>query len=134
MIKNYYNGEDMICTSIGGHLKLGPTPEGSVNCANFAAVKNSKTLKQVLDEVTEKCIKLIENNQTDQLKNVQGVPVWSSFSNITQANKQDILFKDEYCYHSKKFNDKFDPTFEVLYNDEVTTYRNVAKLNNWFIY
>jgi hypothetical protein len=134
IIENYYAGQDMICTSIGGDLKLGPTPEGSVNCANFAAVKNSKILKLILDEVTEKCIDLIETNQTDQLKIVQGVPVWSSFSNITKANKADVLFKDEYCYHNRRFTNYFNPQYDVLYNSKITSYESLCKIMNWPIY
>jgi hypothetical protein len=134
MIENYYTGQDMICTSIGGDLKLGPTPEGSVNCANFAAVKNSQTLKYILDAVTEKCINMLESNQTEKLRTTQGVPVWSSFSYITKRNKHNILFKDDYCYHARKFSFSFNPSYEVLYNNEQTTYKELVMLNNWKLY
>ena len=134
MINKYYNGEDMICTSEGGNILLGPTWEGSVNCSNFGSIKNGNVLKKILDEIIEKCNYMIETKKTYELFSLNGVPVWSSFSDITKANKKSILFKDEYCYHSRRFKNNFDPNYNVLYDGSIINYKTLAESKNWIIY
>lgn len=128
MISDYYNDQDMICTSEGNK-----TPKGSINCANFAAVQNSVILKKILDQVTEKCSVILENNQLYLLK-VPGTPVWLSFSNTVKENKDDVLFRDGYFNHDKKFKTYFNPEYPIVYDRQLTKYSDLAELNNWTIY
>lgn len=128
MISDYYDNQDMICSGEGNK-----TPQGSINCANFASVENSVVLKKILDEVVEKCTEILENNQTYKLK-TPGIPVWSSFSEIAKANKEDILFRDGYFNHDKKFKTDFNLDYPVVYNRRLTTYKDLSELNNWTIY
>lgn len=133
VIDSSYNGQDMICTSEGGDARLGPTWPGSINCSNFGSVKNSKILKEILDEVEKKCQDMLETGQTSQLLTHPGIPVWLSFSNIAKKNKYHILFKDDYCYHSRRFKKSFNEKYEVTYNNESIDYIELATLNKWGI-
>jgi hypothetical protein len=133
IIDNFYKGEDMICTSEGGNLILGPTWPGTINLSNFGSVKNSKILKNILDEVEEKCKDLIKTEKIFKVAMWPGMPVYESFSDITKKNKNNILFKDEYCYHSKIFKEKFDGNYEVVYNNESINYQKLVTLKQWRI-
>ena len=56
MLEKYYNGEDVISTSDGFQ-----THPGSINCSNFAAIKNSKTMKSILDDTILECEKMLKD-------------------------------------------------------------------------
>lgn len=128
MLEKYYNGEDVISTSDGFQ-----THPGSINCSNFAAIKNSQILKNVLDNLLLRCEHMIkyENNIPNL---VPGVPVWNCFSNAAIKNKDNICFQDNYFSHSKDLKNGFDLNSQIMYNGEIVNYLDIVKHSNLPIY
>jgi hypothetical protein len=128
VISQYYKGEDMISTSNGFQSYA-----GSINCSNFAAIKNSKTMKSILDDVILECEKILEGG--NNLPNlIPGIPVWNCFSKRSIENQYGMCYIDNYFVHSKDFKDKFDLNHQVLYNNKITSYLGFVKESNLPIY
>jgi hypothetical protein len=128
MIKQYYNGEDIICSSYGFQTK-----RGGINNSNFATIKNSKTIKLVLDEVILECEKMLEFG--DKFTNIfPGVPVWGCFSSAAIKNKDNICFQDNYFLHSGDFKYRFDLNAQIMYNGDIVNYLDIVKESNLPIY
>ena len=128
VISQYYKDEDMICSSNGFQ-----TSPGTINNSNFAAIKNSKTIKLILDGVISKCEKMTANENI--LPNsIPGVPVWNFFSSNAIKNEYGICYINDYFIHSKDFKDKFDFNYQVLYNNKLTSYLEFVKKYNLPIY
>jgi len=128
MLKKYYNKEDMLSTSNGFQSYT-----GSINCSNFAATKNSKTIKLILDDTILECEKMLANGN-NLPNNIPGIPVWNCFSSNAIKNKYGVCYIDNYFIHSKDFKDKFDLNYQVLYNNKLTSYLEFVKESNLPIY
>ena len=118
----------MISTSNGFQ-----TYDGSINCSNFASIKNSKTMKSILDDTIIECEKMLANGN-NLPNNIPGIPVWNCFSNNAIKNKYRIKYIDNYFIHSKDFKDSFDLNYQVLYNNDLTSYLKLIKESNLPIY
>lgn len=128
MLEKYYNDEDMICSPKGFQ-----TDSFAVNNSNFAAVKNSQTLKIVLDNIILKCEEMLKRK--DLVSNIiPGVPVWHCFSNAAIENENIICSQSSYFNHSKDFKNDFDLNSETLYNGEIVNYLDIVKQSNLPIY
>jgi hypothetical protein len=128
MIKKYYNGEDMICSSVGFQ-----TVPFSVNTSNFASIKNSKTLELTIKKSILESEQILQNNSVLPATGF-GAPVWKSFSDSIMENQKIICFQDSYFCHSDFFKNDFQLNSTVLYNDETLTYLDICKNNNYYIY
>jgi hypothetical protein len=131
LIDKYYQGEDMICSKLGYQ-----TLPGYINNSNFAAIKNSKTIKLILDDVLVKSEKILANLlEFKTIQNIgHGSPVHSLFSYNTANSKHAICYNNEYFFHSEYFKSKFDIEYGILYNNELISYSKFAKEHNLFIY
>lgn len=128
MLKKYYNGEDMICSPKGFQ-----TESFAVNNSNFASIKNSQTLKMVLDNTILECEEMLKHENI--LPNIiPGVPVWNCFSNAAVQNKNMICSQSSYFNHSKDFKDGFDLNSKTLYNGHIVNYLDIVKQSNLPIY
>jgi hypothetical protein len=128
VISQYYKDEDMISSSIGFQ-----TIPKTINNSNFATIKNSKTMKSILDETIVECEKMLENGN-NLPNNIPGIPVWNCFSSNAMKNEYGVCYINNYFIHSKDFKDKFDLNYQVLYNNELTSYLEFVKESNLPIY
>jgi hypothetical protein len=123
-----YKDEDMISTSNGFQ-----TYDGSINCSNFAAIKNSKTMKSILDDTIIECEKMLAN-RNNLPNNIPGIPVWNCFSNNAIKNEYGVCHIDNYFSHSKDYKYKFDLNTQIMYNGNIVNYLDIAKQSNLPIY
>ena len=110
-ISQFYKDEDMICSPNGFQ-----TPLGYVNNSNFAAIKNSKTTKSILDDVILECEKMLASGE------LRYAPVWNYFSSNAIKNEYGICYASNYFVHSKDFKENFDMNYKFLYNGEMISY------------
>lgn len=116
LISKSYKNEDMICSSIGFQVE-----NNWVNNSNFAAIKNSKIIKLIIDKVILTCKELIDKRYYSIFKD-PGTLAWLNFCNTVLENKNDICFRDDYFLHSKDFKESFDMDYEILYNGKKINY------------
>jgi hypothetical protein len=128
IISKYYEDEDMISSSVGFQ-----TITKNINNSNFATIKNSKTMKSILDDAIVECEKMLANG-SNLPNNIPGIPVWNCFSSNAIKNEYGICYIDNYFIHSKDFKDKFDQNYQVLYNNKLTSYLEFVKESNLPIY
>ena len=128
VISQNYKDEDMISSSVGFQ-----TIPKTINNSNFATIKNSKTMKSILDDAIVECEKMLANG-SNLPNNIPGIPVWNCFSSNAIKNEYGICYIDNYFIHSKDFKDKFDQNYQVLYNNKLTSYLEFVKESNLPIY
>jgi len=128
IISKKYTGQEMICTPEGYQIN-----ETSINCSNFAGVKNNKILKMVLDETIFQYKNIIAKGFIISDLN-PGQPCGHSFSNICVKNKNNICFDGDYLSHGEDYKSIFNPNYEIFYNDKTMWYSNLAKEKQWTIY
>jgi hypothetical protein len=128
VISQNYKDEDMISSSVGFQ-----TIPKTINNSNFATIKNSKTMKSILDDSIVECEKMLAN-KNNLPNNIPGIPVWNCFSSNAIKNEYGICYIDNYFIHSKDFKDKFDQNYQVLYNNKLTSYLKFVKESNLPIY
>ena len=123
----FYAGQEMVCTGIGENVG-----ENQVNCANFAAVKNSKILKDILDSIKSQYQVLMVEDTIDELFQNQSLP-WNTFCETVMANQDDVLFGFNCESHSSELKIEFSD-YDVYYNGQTYRYLNLAKLQDWDVY
>jgi hypothetical protein len=128
VITKCYKGEDMICTSIGFQ-----TLPDIINISNFAAIKNSKIIKCILDEVISRCKKMIEY-ESIEYNDESGTPVHECFSSVALKHIESLCFMDDYFYHSNHLKFDFDLIYKVRINGKTSNYSDLVKKNSWNVY
>jgi hypothetical protein len=128
IITKRYKGEDMICTPIGFQ-----TLPGTINISNFAAIKNSKTIKCVLDEVILRCEKMIEY-ESIKYNDESGTPVHKYFSSVALKHIESLCFMDDYFSHSHPLKFNFNLDQKVYVKGQTYKYSDLIKINNWTVY
>jgi hypothetical protein len=128
MIEKHYNGEDIICSPEGFQ-----TNPNTINSSNFAATKNSKTLKMAIDNATSECKEFLKNKDTLSIRGF-GAPLWKCFSDSAIKNKDVVCFNSNYFSHSEEFKNSFELNTTVLYNCKTLTYFDVCNIKNFYIY
>jgi hypothetical protein len=128
IITKSYKGEEIICTPKGFQ-----TGTNLLNISNFAAVKNSKIMKYILDDIILKSKKMIDN-KSFEYNTTPGVPVGESFSRVALHNIESLCFMHNYFSHSKSLKVDFDLVYKVRINGETSNYSDLVKINNWTIY
>jgi hypothetical protein len=128
VISQYYKDEDMISSSKGFQ-----TNSESINNSNFAATKNSKTMKSILDDIVEECKKILASGSRLP-STIPGVPVHGCFSSNAIKNEYGVCHIDNYFSHSKDYKDKFDIDYKIVYNGKLTSYSEFVKESNLLIY
>ena len=127
VIVQNYNNQDMICSPPG--FQRGPQ---FINNSNFAAVKNSKIVKIIIDKSIEECKKIIESKNFDVFVN-PGAIVLTNFSNTAMKNKKDIFFQYKYFSHSRDYQSTFNKSYCIDYNGQTVLYSDIAKEKGWTI-
>jgi hypothetical protein len=127
-ISQYYKNEDMISSSKGFQ-----TNSESINNSNFAATKNSKTMKSILDDIIEECEKILASGSRLP-STIPGFPVYGCFSKNAIKNEYGVCYIDNYFSHSKDYKDKFDIDYKIVYNGKLTSYSEFVKESNLPIY
>lgn len=129
-IKNNYNGEDMICTDPLTHINKDVTDNLSVNNSNFAAIKKSKVMFDVLEDVMFAYrIKLEGYYLRSEIP--RKYMCWNSFANNVIRNKEKVCFGfNNSCLHDSELKEKFDDHIINYYGDKVN-YLDLVKLNQW---
>jgi hypothetical protein len=119
-----YKGEEVVCSSIGFQ-------HPGINNSNFAGIKNSKTIKLIIDS-------LISQYSQVALEDIKyfefGFPENHTFSVIAQENKNSICFNNDYFSHTSEYKTFFNSHVEVLFNKQKANYHNLCIENNWEIY
>jgi hypothetical protein len=128
VISQNYRDEDMISSSVGFQTSF-----GSINCSNFAATKNSKTIKSILDDAIVECEKMLANG-SNLPNNIPGIPVFNCFSKNAIKNEYGVCYIDNYFSHSKDYKYKFDLNTQIMYNGNIVNYLDIAKQSNLPIY
>jgi mannosyltransferase OCH1-like enzyme len=128
IISQYYRDEDMISSSKGFQ-----TNHESINNSNFAATKNSKTMKSILYEMIVRCEKILES-ESRLPSNIPGFPVHGCFSKNAIKNEYGVCYIDNYFSHSKDYKGKFDIDYKIVYNGKLTSYSEFVKESNLLIY
>jgi hypothetical protein len=123
-----YKGEEMICTPMGFQAK----PE-EINISNFAAVKNSKTMRYILEDIISKSEKIIDEKIVEYNDN-HGMPVLESFSRVALQHINSLCFMDNYFSHGEGLKVKFDLTYTIRIDGELQQYLDLVKKNNWTTY
>lgn len=126
-IKNSYGQESLICTAIGQNVG-----EDQVNCANFAAVKNSQILKNILDSIKNQYEVLMVEDTEEELFQNQSLP-WDTFCQTVIANQDIVLFGFDCESHSSEYKEVF-PDLDVQYNGNAIRYSTLAQDKNWPIF
>lgn len=116
MINTGYTNQDMICTSIGFQAK------NNINCSNFATIKNSNVMEEIVEKVA-----------TGLFKN-SSAAMWTTFSNTVKQHKDNVYFQDSYFLHSKDFKVQFNGNTNILYNKKIINYLDLCKINEWSIH
>jgi hypothetical protein len=129
LVDAVYNGEDMICTPIGLGTDDG---DGLVNNSNFAAIKNSKILKDVIDSIKAQHRILNAENPGNELFANQSI-CWSEFCDTVIKNQDLVSFTFDCESHSSELKIKFSD-YEVHYSGIICQYLDLAKLQKWDVY
>lgn len=127
-ITKSYKGEEMICTSIGFQAQ----PE-EINISNFAAIKNSKIMRYILEDIISKSEKIIDE-KIIEYNNDHGIPVLESFSRVALQHINSLCFMNDYFGHGEDLKLEFDLKRRVCIDGEVHEYSNLVKKNNWITY
>ena len=119
-----YKGEDVICSPIGFQ-------NSGINNSNFGAIKNSKTIKSIIDSLVLE-YKNIELTKVKSLR--PGDPENTIFSLIAQENKDLICFNKDYFLHSSGYKSLFNSNIMITFNKEKINYHKLCINMNWPIY
>jgi hypothetical protein len=128
IITKSYKGEEIICTPKGFQ-----TYPNLLNISNFAAVKNSKTMKYILEDIIYKSKKIIKDKSFEYNDN-PGIPVLESFARVALHNIDNLCFINNYFYHSYGLKFDFDLIYKVRINGKAGNYSDLVKKNSWIVY
>ena len=129
ILKKHYNEEDIVSTSEGFQ-----TNPGAINCSNFVAIKNSKTLKIVLDSLELRCEDVIKYNNNVPHSTPGSALIGSCFYLAVTTNKNIACFQDYYFSHSKNYKNSFNLNYQIVYDGVIANYLDIVKRYNLPIY
>jgi mannosyltransferase OCH1-like enzyme len=127
VISQNYNNKEIICSPPG--FQIG---SGYINDSNFAAVKNSKMIKLIINKAIVECENIIRNKKFDSFLH-PGSLVLVNFFDVVIKNKNNILFKNNYFSHSRDYQSTFNESYSINYNDQIMSYSDLAKEKGWTI-
>jgi mannosyltransferase OCH1-like enzyme len=119
-----YNDQQMLCTPIG----LGSTP-GSVNNSNFAAIKNSQILKDIIDNIKSEYKAIAENNPGSDIFENQSLTN-ILFSNHVIENQENVLFGFDCANHGEGWKNDFKD-YTIFYDEANRPFTEIATRENW---
>lgn len=122
-----YSQESLVCTPIGQNVG-----ENQVNCANFAAAKNSELLKTIIDSIKSQYQILLVEDTIDELFQNQSLP-WDTFCQTVIANQDSVLFGFDCEIHGSHLKVGFED-FDVQYNEGIINYFALAEDKDWPIF
>jgi hypothetical protein len=139
MIDKYYNGEDVISLAIMIDYQK-PKINGEYDCSgvnnsNFAAIKYSKIMKLIIDDITKKYRKLTLLDLFAGCDEGNEVPgkirtFWlgyNQYSDIVMQNQKDVCFNFEASIHSQTFKESFDTDYMIDNYGEQISYFNFIR-------
>lgn len=146
MIEKYYNGEDTISLEI---MSENPNFEfnekygqNGVNNSNFAAVKNSKIMKMIIDNIINKYRKItlldvfntcnFEDKIDGQIKCLS--LYYEMYSDVVMNNQKEVCFNFKASTHSKDFKEKFDSDYWIDNYGEQISYFSFIREKNLELY
>lgn len=151
MIDKYYNEEDVISVAImtdkyeeRARWRAKDNPEfssGGVNNSNFAAIKNSKIMKLILDNIIKKYKTItlfdlfIRSEIGNSINPIAGKTHcfflgYSAYSDVVMKNQDSVCFNFEASMHSNVLKEKFDTDYMINYYGKEIPYFSFVKEKN----
>jgi hypothetical protein len=125
MIDKHYKDEDLISLAIMIDYQKpkinGEYDSSGVNNSNFAAIKNSKIMKLIIDNIIEKYkkITLLDVFNSSEIGHEISGRIrcfwlgYRQYSDIVMQNQDDVCFNFEASIHSQDFKQKFDTDYMI---------------------
>lgn len=127
-----YSSQDVICTNIYDYLDRSNNKTIAVNNSNFAAIKNSKAIKDVLSDVSFAYRMLLEEYIPGPTVPIKYM-CWDSFHRNVIRNKDIALFDFNCGLHDQTYKEKFND-FTVDFYGEKILYSELCNTKNWNIF
>jgi len=103
-----------------------------VNNSNFGAIKNSQTMKDVLEDIIFGYRMLLEE-YTPGREVIPKYNCWEAFGHNVIKNKDFVIFDFDCSIHDKAYKQEFRDYY-VDYHGNQFLYKELAKLSDWRIF